>query len=746
MILKCKICGGELEVNAGDKVAVCSYCGRTQTLPKMDDERRLNLYDRASHFRRNNEYDKAMGIYETILSEDGEDAEAYWSLLLCKYGVEYVKDPATKEWMPTCNRTINKSILADEDYKAAIRYAGIEAGKLYEEEAKKLEQIQRDILAISEKEAAYDIFICYKESNEQGRRTMDSVMAQDIYQHLTREGYRVFFARVSLENIVGGYEPYIYAALSSARVMLVIGTNKDYFNAVWVKNEWSRFLGMMKENTDKILIPVCRDMDPYDLPDELLHLQAQDMGKIGFMQDLLHGLEKVFAKEKGGAVLDKQIEHYGVTNIENLLKRIEAFLEVGDVNKAQEYCEKVLDIKIDEPKVYMAQLRIECIKNYGKILRKEEAVALVPRNISNSYYFVNAQKYADKEYAKTLQELRQRNEEFCYEECAKAVEKGEEKDYTAQLDLIRQFWISGNNKDKWGPLLERTQNMQIQYEEDKKTVEAIRQEIKKQKEILEGKNIKKAEQEYSAAKAQYEKSQMLCEENERLGADLETAIAENEAKRISCYIWIVLAWGIFIAIGIFASQGRSVGPANAISLIAAIVITYRMVTKKNVLKSTCAEQRRQKGYNEGERYSLSQDLARTKRLYDSAVAKYVKVKEEVEKIQKSLQHLSQKEQEITLKMNVAKIDGEKLQTIKKISPLTEGSILQAEVTEVDEWGATISLEGGESGVIPVSQISSRRIRSAKQVLKVGSVITAMYMGTDTSGKNVFSMKALEPDI
>lgn len=34
-------------------------------------------------------------------------------------------------------------------------------------------------------------------------------------------------------------------------------------------------------------------MDPYDLPEEFSHLQAQDMSKLGFMQDLIRGINKI---------------------------------------------------------------------------------------------------------------------------------------------------------------------------------------------------------------------------------------------------------------------------------------------------------------------------------------------------------------------------------------------------------------------------------------------------------------------
>ena len=97
MLFKCKMCGGDLEIIEDSTVAVCEYCGSKQTLPRLSDDRKRNMYDRANHFRRNNAYDKAMSIYENILNEDTTDAEAYWSLILCKYGIEYVEDPRTRD-------------------------------------------------------------------------------------------------------------------------------------------------------------------------------------------------------------------------------------------------------------------------------------------------------------------------------------------------------------------------------------------------------------------------------------------------------------------------------------------------------------------------------------------------------------------------------------------------------------------------------------------------------------------------
>lgn len=388
-VFKCKMCGGTIEFEPGATVGVCDSCGTKQTLPRLDDDRRANLYDRANHLRRNNEYDKASAIYEQILSEDTSDAEAYWSLVLCQYGIEYVEDPATHKRVPTVNRAQFTSIFDDDNYKSAIQYADGYQRELYEKEAKTINDIQKGILAISQKEEPFDVFICYKETDNNGRRTPDSVLANDLYHQLKQEGFKVFFARITLEDKLGNaYEPYIFAALNSAKVMVVLGTKPEYFNAVWVKNEWSRYLALVKKSGGKkVLIPAYRDMDPYDLPEEFSHLQAQDMSKLGFMQDLIRGIKKI-AKTGGQKAPVKETVVVGTSNanVASLLERVFLFLEDGKWSDADAYCEKVLDIDPKTAEAYlgklMADLQVRSRKqladcaepfdneeNYGKILR-----------------------------------------------------------------------------------------------------------------------------------------------------------------------------------------------------------------------------------------------------------------------------------------------------------------------------------------------------------------------------------------
>ena len=256
-ILKCKMCGGDIEVSQDMTVGTCLFCGSTMTLPKIDSDKKARLFNRANEYRMRCEFDKAYDAYKSITEEDEQEAEAYWGMILSEYGVEYVEDPKTKKRIPTCHRTKIQSIQSSTNYDLACKYSDAESRMIYQDEADELDKIQKKILSISSKEEPYDVFICYKELDiESGERTKESVVAQEIYEELTKQNLNVFFSRITLADKLGkDFEPYIFAALQSAKIMLVVMSSNANANSVWVKNEWSRFLSFMQEDSSKVLIP-----------------------------------------------------------------------------------------------------------------------------------------------------------------------------------------------------------------------------------------------------------------------------------------------------------------------------------------------------------------------------------------------------------------------------------------------------------------------------------------------------------
>ena len=378
-VIKCKMCGGDLILTEGQTVAECEYCGSRQTVPTADSEKKLVQFERAERLRKNCEFDKAAGIYESIVSEFRTESEAYWGLFLCKYGIEYVDDPATGKKIPTCHRSSFGSVMEDSDLEQALENADAIARKVYREEAKQIEEIRKGIIEVSGKEEPYDIFICYKETDENGERTIDSVIAQDVYDALTSKGYRVFFSRITLEDKLGQeYEPYIFAALNSAKIMLAFGTDYEYFNAVWVKNEWSRYLKLMASDKSKHLIPCYKGLDAYDMPKEFARLQAQDMGKVGAMQDLLRGIEKILPKAAPVTVVQERVVvgGSGDNKIASLLDRGNMALEDGDWAKADSFFEDVLNNDSKNAQAYIGKtLALERCRTLDALIRKRMDVS-----------------------------------------------------------------------------------------------------------------------------------------------------------------------------------------------------------------------------------------------------------------------------------------------------------------------------------------------------------------------------------
>ena len=443
-IIKCKMCGGDLTLMQDQTVAECEYCGSRQTVPAVDDERKLILFERAERLRRQCEFDKAAGVYETIVADFRQEPEAYWGLVLCRFGIEYVDDPATGKKVPTCHRSSFDSVLEDPDFDQAVENADPMARRVYREEAKQIEELRRSIIAVSAGEEPYDIFICYKETDEHGQRTLDSVLAQDIYEALTDKGYRVFFSRISLEDKLGvEYEPYIFAALNSAKIMLSVGTDYDHYNAVWVKNEWSRFLKLMAQDKQKHLIPCYKGIDAYDMPREFAKLQAQDLGKVGAMQDLLRGIEKLLPREEKAAPVPAS----AAPETSNLLRRAELFLEERNWSDAAAYCERILDADPECAEAYLMKAMAT-----AKVSRRS-GLARCASSLLKDNSWRNALRFAQPQLKDfldaTAQQIRTREEaqlrEHQYTQAVRTAEKAKlPEEHEKAAEALRQL---GNYKD-----------------------------------------------------------------------------------------------------------------------------------------------------------------------------------------------------------------------------------------------------------------------------------------------------------
>lgn len=388
VVYKCKECGGDVQP-LENGLGKCLYCGALQTLPKEKDDKISNLLNRANDYRLHCDFDRAIFTYEQVLDLKESEPEAHWGLFLSKYGVEYVKDSMTLTYKPTLHRISAVSVFDDADYQATIKYASPFSVTKYNQDASDIEAVMKELLVISANQEPYDVFLSYKEADDTtGQRTNDSYLAHDLYNELTGKGYKVFFAPKSLG--VGLYEPKIYSAIISAKVMIVLGTKPEYFDAVWVKNEWSRFAELIDNGEQKVIVPVYKDMKAEQLPNRLAKFQAYDMASISFLPTLLSIISK-FKKQKSRVKISRETKTEDV-----YLER--GFIEIGDKHftQAKTFFENVLNINPHNAQAYFGELMVEMH------ITKPEQVLTTQKYLSEYTTFKNAVKFADQQLKTTL--------------------------------------------------------------------------------------------------------------------------------------------------------------------------------------------------------------------------------------------------------------------------------------------------------------------------------------------------------
>jgi len=370
--LKCKMCGSNLEIEDSITVCKCEKCGTSQTVPDIEDDKELKLFERAGRLRFNCDFDKAAGIYNTITDSYPEEAEGYWGLILCKYGIEYA-DNASGKKVPVCHRISYDSVMDDEDFELVMENSDSESRAIFREEAKIIEENRKKYIQIAESEQPYDIYISYRAKDDNGDKTAVSEIAGHLYNKLTSAGYRVFLSEAALKGKKRSEcEPYIYSALNSANVMLALGTSYDDYNDVWVKNEWNRYLEIAEKNKNKCLIPCYKDVDEYDIPKEFAGLKVCQLGNDDTFNNIMAEIANVVKPEsvnqpapepeKAEPAEEIELEEIEIIEPVNINKLLdEGFSAISDKNwkKANKLFFQVLDEEPDNSKAYWGQLLVQ---------------------------------------------------------------------------------------------------------------------------------------------------------------------------------------------------------------------------------------------------------------------------------------------------------------------------------------------------------------------------------------------------
>jgi len=354
MVFTCERCGGNLRMKKRG-IGVCEYCNTVQTVSTSHSDNDKETIERAEEFRRNGDFEEAISLLQPLANQNSDDPEVYWKLALCRHGIVYVEDPDSGKNFPTFYRFQNGAFTVDPDYKQALSLAGTEEKVLYTRFADEITTQQQKLIRAAQNAEHFDVFISYKETGADGNRTQDSVIAQKIYNDLEKEGIKAFFSHITLQGVLGeDYETKIYSALMSSRIMLLVGTRRENMEATWVKNEWMRFLSLMKRDNTRRLVPVVSGMKPEDLPDAVKHLklQACDYSQLGADMDLIRSIKKVLGATGGAQGGASQTGSAPAKNFDKQLKAAFALLKAGQFDEAKKICDKIFETDPENARAY----------------------------------------------------------------------------------------------------------------------------------------------------------------------------------------------------------------------------------------------------------------------------------------------------------------------------------------------------------------------------------------------------------
>ena len=300
--LICQTCGSNA-VEIVDGLLCCKACKSKHTLQEKISEEEVIALNRAASYRNRLAFDDAFDEYTELLKKYPDNEAANWGAFLSFYGIVYEKDTDGK-YIPTCHRLSEKPVESSAYY--------YHFGAQHKKQAEEIEKLRVAIMDKAKKIQPYDVFICYKATEERfgmSMPTKEAAWARDVYEMLTRDlKLRVFFAEKSLQGSNIEYEPHIYSALNSAKLMFVLTTGIENVNATWVKNEWKHFSHYIKEGLDKTIRVVYDGIQPYDLPQELQKTQAIDHNAMGWDKAVKQAAESIFAVKEEKPTAKKETE------------------------------------------------------------------------------------------------------------------------------------------------------------------------------------------------------------------------------------------------------------------------------------------------------------------------------------------------------------------------------------------------------------------------------------------------------
>lgn len=376
--LICKQCNATLDPHtAVDGVIECEYCHNKYTVSVSANKEVREFLRIGERALDNCKFDDAKTAFLKASELNEKESEAYFGMALAEYKVQYLKDFRVKDdgeryrLQPICHEISESKFGDNANYKKALQLATPSQLVEYQQKAGEIDHIRSEFFKLKKSGLDYDCFICVKVTDDAtGERTKDYKDADDIYFALKGKGYRPFFSERELSGFTGAdYEARILYALYMSECMLVVCSREEYLNTPWVKNEYTRFIGMIndeKKESDSISI-VFRGTPIERLPGKPGKLQGVNLSALDAMDRITGFVDTYFAENGKPAeivrrdygksrAVRKTVQRTGVTKRElkivgasevtvsdkSKLTVAEGFLKRHEYSEAKSWCEGII--------------------------------------------------------------------------------------------------------------------------------------------------------------------------------------------------------------------------------------------------------------------------------------------------------------------------------------------------------------------------------------------------------------------
>ena len=263
---------------------VCIKCGEREMIdqPSGVSQEVAVFAQRGLSFFDIQAFEKASSSFRAAADKAGDSPEYLWAALLSdcgvKYSLRYIRHGQAVEfvlnyWKKDLTLQSARNSLLFKEVISLSADRGPEWTRYYHREIEAIDGGLRQIAAV--KDEPYDIFFCFKDTDDENDQTPERKLLDLLYPRLVDEQLRVFYSPYSMKNIpVYNYEGYIYHALKSAKLLVVVTSSKDYIKSKWVRSEWKRFIHWNEQNLTSVMTCCIGGMSPADLPEPLNHINT----------------------------------------------------------------------------------------------------------------------------------------------------------------------------------------------------------------------------------------------------------------------------------------------------------------------------------------------------------------------------------------------------------------------------------------------------------------------------------------